>query len=707
MISRLRLRAFAPLLILRLAAACSDSNTPTRDNPTPGITTVSPTEVEQGSAQVTLIVTGSDFVRTSAVRLNGGDRTTQFVSGTEVRATLPAADFAIAGTIQVVVVNPPPGGGTSNVVTLAIKSRGNPLPVIAALSPAFLTAGSAATTVTITGTGFMPQSQAFEGNNPKTTTFVSSTELRIAFTEAELANGASLSLAVLNPSPGGGLSNSRTLEVRTSVPTITSLGETQTIAGQPEYRLRVNGTGFVNNSVVRFNGAPRATTRVSAGTLEATLLEGDLRAAGTFAITVVNPAPGGGASNAVNFTLVNGVPQITLLPSRGASAGRSGFTLTVHGRGFVNGSIVRWNGTDRPTQYLGGTRLAATIGTTDVAQPGTAQITVFNPAPGGGTSGAFTMTIRQLGATSVSDRQVALQGRDIAYAATQGRMYVSIKGSSPGNGNSVISLDPLTGTIESSVFVGSEPNKLALSDDGRFLYVGLDGASAVRRVDLPALTPSLQWGLSPGLVAGDIGVAPGMPNTVAVSRQSPGTSPPLVGVTIYDDGVARPVSSPGHTGGNRIEFLESPNVLYGFNNAHTGFEFFMIGIDAAGARHLSATGGLISGFYTDIYGAAGRIYGTDGSVVDADQRTKVGSFSAGGDALASDPDLGRAFMLSGSQINVYDLNTFQLLGSVSVPTPSLDHPALRSTRLLRWGPDGLAFVDQTRLIILRSPIFGP
>ena len=43
-------------------------------------------------------------------------------------------------------------------------------------------------------------------------------------------------------------------------------------------------------------------------------------------------------------------------------------------------------------------------------------------------------------------------------------------------------IDPLSGTITASVFVGSEPGNIALSDDGRYLYVGLNGANAVRRV---------------------------------------------------------------------------------------------------------------------------------------------------------------------------------------------------------------------------------
>jgi len=72
-----------------------------------------------------------------------------------------------------------------------------------------------------------------------------------------------------------------------------------------------------------------------------------------------------------------------------------------------------------------------------------------------------------------------------------------------------------------------------------------------------------------------------------------------------------------------------------------------------------------------------------------------------------DPSLGRAYVLNGAQITVYDLNTFQILGQILLPAVAFDHPASRNTRLVRWGTDGLAFLDQTRLIIVRAPMIGP
>jgi hypothetical protein len=73
--------------------------------------------------------------------------------------------------------------------------------------------------------------------------------------------------------------------------------------------------------------------------------------------------------------------------------GASAFTLTVNGSDFVASSVVQWNGANRSTTYVNSTQLTASIPATDVANAGTAQITVFNPTPGGGTSNALNFTI--------------------------------------------------------------------------------------------------------------------------------------------------------------------------------------------------------------------------------------------------------------------------------------------------------------------------
>jgi hypothetical protein len=67
-----------------------------------------------------LTVNGTGFVSTSVVYWNGGARTTNFVSGSQLTATISAADIAANGTVSVTVVTPAPGGGSSNIVYFPI-----------------------------------------------------------------------------------------------------------------------------------------------------------------------------------------------------------------------------------------------------------------------------------------------------------------------------------------------------------------------------------------------------------------------------------------------------------------------------------------------------------------------------------------------------------------------------------------------------------
>src|SRR5207249_5550820 len=92
-------------------------------NPTPTISTLSPSSVAAGSGPFTLTVTGTNFVSTSKVRLNGVERTTTFVSATRLTAAILAGDVAAAGSNPAVtVVNPSPAGATSNATTLTVNS---------------------------------------------------------------------------------------------------------------------------------------------------------------------------------------------------------------------------------------------------------------------------------------------------------------------------------------------------------------------------------------------------------------------------------------------------------------------------------------------------------------------------------------------------------------------------------------------------------
>jgi len=177
------------------------------------------------------------------------------------------------------------------------------------------------------------------------------------------------------------------------VPYITSLKPMYVTAGSPGIVLTIYGVNFVQGSQARWNGEARSTTYVSPTTLKVQIPEVDLRTPGTARLTVDNPPPGGGTSNPSTFTIDHPVPSISRIIPDSVTAGDSGFSLTVTGTDFDSGSLVRWNGADRSTVYRSPTELIAQIPASDIRTAGTAGVSVFNPAPGGGETDILTFRI--------------------------------------------------------------------------------------------------------------------------------------------------------------------------------------------------------------------------------------------------------------------------------------------------------------------------
>jgi uncharacterized repeat protein (TIGR01451 family) len=117
------------------------------------------------------------------------------------------------------------------------------------------------------------------------------------------------------------------------VPSISSISPVSQNIGGGAFVLTVNGSDFVNGAVVRFAGSDRATTYVSPTQLTASIPASDLAAMGAFNITVFNPAPGGGTSNAQTFTVTPPPPSATT----NAATGVTSWVATVHGTVSSNG----------------------------------------------------------------------------------------------------------------------------------------------------------------------------------------------------------------------------------------------------------------------------------------------------------------------------------------------------------------------------------
>ncbi|HEU4837007.1 MAG TPA: Calx-beta domain-containing protein, partial [Pyrinomonadaceae bacterium] len=317
-------------------------------------------------------------------------------------------------------------------------------------------------------------------------------------------------------------------------------------------------------------------------------------------------------------------------------------------------------------------------------------------------------------------RRINLTTNDLVYSSTTGRIYASLPSLAGSNGNSIAAIDPATGAITSTTFIGSEPNKLALSDDGHSLYVTLDGAAAIRRFDALTNTPGLQFstGTDPFFGRGrydiaDIAVAPANPGTIAVARQFSNVSPAQAGVAIFDDGVQRPLTSASQLSGpDSIAFSATATKLYGHDPSGGGIQ--TLTIMPAG---VSVTSTALPNVFGSIKFSNGLIFTSAGHVVNPDTSTLVGTFTgAFAPTFVPDPTVGRAYYLQPGPtdgtltLKVFDINTFLPLGSLTI-----SGVAGGPTSLLRWGPNGLAFrttfnqlfIIQTSLIPSATPIPTP
>ena len=133
----------------------------------------------------------------------------------------------------------------------------------------------------------------------------------LTYTAMQYSVGEAIRICAASTGVTSALSDA--VSVQNPVPTITSISPTSTFSGSSDFTLTVNGTNFVSASTVAWNGSSLTTTYVSGSQLTAIVPAANIVTPGTFSITVVNPAPGGGTSNTMTFTVLVGATKFVIL----------------------------------------------------------------------------------------------------------------------------------------------------------------------------------------------------------------------------------------------------------------------------------------------------------------------------------------------------------------------------------------------------------
>jgi hypothetical protein len=315
---------------------------------------------------------------------------------------------------------------------------------------------------------------------------------------------------------------------------VTFLSPSTISAGSPDFTLTINGSGFVAQTYVTWNGKKLNTlvtldsTKTIVLSVTATVPAALVAKPGTATVITQNPFSGAGnngLSNPVTFIInppPNPVPTLTAIaPATIAACGTSctSLTLDLQGTNFITSSDptqvsqVRWTAgptqTTLATTSVTSTDIKATVPGSLISAAGTAMVTVFNPpvpqttppggtpnpsSGGGGTSGAQTFTITAAGgalthaasqAVVEETPSVSADGRYVAYSASDGQhAQIFVRDTCEGAASGCKAETTLVATASDGSAANDDSSSPAISANGR--YVAFSSAATNLVENAPA-----------------------------------------------------------------------------------------------------------------------------------------------------------------------------------------------------------------------------
>lgn len=714
-----RLRALPLLLVVStMISACGGF----QGVVTPTLSSLTPATVASGSAGFMLTATGTNFASGTQILWDGVALPTTVVSSTELTAAISAQLIAVAGTVSIRAIKP--DTTTSNTLQLTVTGTPPANFSLTSISPSSVAAGSPAFTLTATGVGFVSGSQIALNGTGITTTFVSATELQATVPAASVAAPGAIVISVL--APNGASSNDLILGITgpsgggVLQPTLTSLSPSTCFNGIAGVALTANGTNFVNGSEIVWNGVVMPTTFGSTTSISTNIPASYLTTVSVAYVFVLNP--GNVISSTLPFTITANpatTPTLTSINPTKAAVGSPGFAMTLIGTNFAPGAVAYFGSTALSTTVVSSTQLTAQVPASVLTAVAEVPVTAIN------TKSKASNPIPFLVGMNIMFSEV----NDLAWDTARNILYISqpsaSSSSSVKNPDTVMAIDPDTLVAEwtYSPGAGSNPDRLAISADNKYLYVGLDGNGTVQRLilgnqtDVPDITIPL--GSDPNLgpyYAMDLQVDPVQSNTIAVAR-GVSSNVSIVqaqgGVAVYDGTVQRPsvVTPTTQTADvllDTIQWATNGNSIYAANNENYEGDFYKLNVAVAGVTLAGDTLNLftIPNLKIHFDPTNQLLYGDDGLVVNPVSATIAANFVSTG-VMVPDSTIGNAYFVgqSSSQIQTvaYTVESFNLNTQGAVAQLPLYQVEGVPQHLVRWGASGLAFTTKKVTNCVISP----
>jgi hypothetical protein len=338
-----------------------------------------------------------------------------------------------------------------------------------------------------------------------------------------------------------------------------------------------------------------------------------------------------------------------------------------------------------------------------------------DPVPGNPVTEPLVFTVSATAGLEFTSRSISLPGVSaLAWDAAQQQLYATTgAGGSPAD--SLVQLDPASGAVGSELALPVALTQLAVSDDGQYAYVSSKDQPTIYRIALPSMTSDLQIALGPSSIGGSsslgpntvyqMRVAPGASQTLAVSLDVAGGANYTSGVAVFDGATVRtnelpPLNSLG--GPASIAWSDSASTLYALRKAPANPSYLSevdtVNADVSGLSVQTAYPLSPSDAVTEIFYAAGRLYGFDGVVRDAASGATLGTLSVPSGyqviTLLPDPVNSRVIFLTHGLYSehlvlfCFDASTFSM---TSVADLGYDESPGYPLNMVLWGTSGIAF----------------
>jgi trimeric autotransporter adhesin len=341
--------------------------------------------------------------------------------------------------------------------------------------------------------------------------------------------------------------------------------------------------------------------------------------------------------------------------------------------------------------------LVLSVPSSYLASLGWGQVAVSTPSPGGGQSAPLVVSIYQ---------SVNVPATDVLYEPFTRKLYATVPASATNiAANSLVQIDPLSGTIGAPMVLGNGPNVMAETADGRFLYIGFSGNNTLGQFNLLNQTITGSYPLSAPVVGSQaafgLAVQPGSDTTLAILYD-------YEDIGIFDisggTGAFRP-----HSGGTGMAmafgdsthlYSEPSNTADVYLNRYTVDVNGLTPVDSTGLNGLAGTG---FGF---ALGQDGLVYGDNGGIVNpiTTPPSQVALLPiapvppaswVSGYAVMPDSAQHKAFLVGVNEAGTFTaylerFDTTNYTNEANVELPIPNGSGGEGYQVLRWGQDGLA-----------------